>query len=264
MSMKKTSKTDVLNTLFFVSASEMTKSEEKIDADLILSYAEEAARLDPRYKSNEAERAAFAASVIGRAESAPAPRKRFTKKAIVILVAAAILVMTALAATAVATDMFGLFVKEPKELLEWEDGESRRVDDYEMTVSAGGKMYAATDDLIRDFGDRFIFPATPPEGYETSGIFYIPLENRREIVIVYEKAEKQIRYSVLIDRATPTDDELKNSDHEKTATQNGNTFYIMENVGGYQGIARIDGSVYIIDAAEKDELIGFIRTVKEL
>ena len=258
---------DLLNVLFCVSAVEMTKAEEEINVPLLFRCADEAGALDKRYASSAEDRETFAESVMRRAAGEPektsdtSPVKRTSKKVIAILIAAAILVITALAAVAISTDFFGLFVKDPRELLEWEDGESRRIGDDELIISSAYKEYVSVEELKNDFGDKYKFPKTPAE-YGVTEIYCFSLENRCEITIKYEKNGVEIRYSVLPDREKPTSEELESSGYERVETRDGCPFYIMEAVEEYQGMARIGSDVYIVDSAGKNDIIEFIGSME--
>ncbi|MBQ7500361.1 MAG: hypothetical protein IJT91_05670 [Clostridia bacterium] len=259
----------LLDVLFYISAEEMLKDEREINSRLILVCAKEAGEIDPRYASTERERAEFAASVIEKADLRSAEGKkpragRLSKRTIAILIAAAVLIVTALAAAAVATDVFGLFFKDPKEILEWEDGESRKIDGYEMIISSEGKEYSSVEELIRDFGDKFIIPSAPPEGYEVAEINYLALEARREITVKYINEGNTIQYTVMPDRERPTVHDLNSSGYETIETRGGNLFYLMESSVGYQAVARIGNEVYTVDSTDREDLIRFIKNSEEL
>lgn len=257
-------KKDVLDTLFFISSAEASKRAGDVDVPLILKCAEEAGKLDTKYSYGAEERRAFIESLRLREKTSKTRRGRFSRKAVVILVAAAILAVTALTAVAIATDLFGLFFDDPREMLEWKDGESRRIDDYEMVITSGGREYESIDQLVSEVGEWFICPRTLPDDYKTAVIYYFPSVHRREVCVKYLINGKEVQYTVQPGREHPTAEELSLSDYEKIVTRNGRSFYIMESTDGYQAVARIDDNVYIVDSENREDVIAFIKSVKEL
>ena len=251
---------NTLDVLFYIVNAEMARPEEEINSDLILSLTETAGELDGKYRPAAEERAGFISSVI----NAEKPKRRRPKKALIIIAAALALLIIAGLAVYAFTDIFSLFFSDPRELLEWEEGESRRMGDYEMIMTPEVKKYDSTDELIRDVGGGFLCPSEPPDGYETEEIAFDPSESRREIIIRYVAGAKSVGYTVQLGREHPTKDELESSGFETTETRNGNIFCIMESEVGYQGIARIGENVYIVDAADKDDVIRFINNANGL
>ena len=259
-----TTKAEMLCTLFYISSAEMEKPEKEMKVPLILACAEEAGRLDARFKPSEAERDEFAGSIARLAADAPAHRRRLSKRAIVILVAAAILLITALTAYAVITDVFSLFFNDPREKLEWKDGESRRIGNYEMIVSSASKNYSSVEELYNDIGSSVIIPTCFDEDYLIKEISLNNSKDYSEVYVDYLKDNIQVKLTVSINAERPYSNELISSSYERTETQNGNVFYVMENEDGYQGITRINNIVYTVSSNNKDNVIRFIKNIKEL
>lgn len=259
-----TTKAEMLCTLFYISSAEMEKPEKEMKVPLILVCAEEAGRLDARFKPSEAERDEFAGSIARLAADAPAHRRRLSKRAIVILVAAAILLITALTVYAVITDVFSLFFNDPREMLEWKDGESRRIGNYEMIISSELQQFDTIEELKSVIDVPIICPDEYSENTKITGIYYRPLKDKPAVYIDYTFNNVQINYTIDINCDRPTQEEVNSYEYERIETENNNLFFIMESEIGYQALARIGDNVYTISSSNKDDIIHFIKNVKEL
>ncbi len=271
-----TTKAEMLCTLFYISSAEMEKPKKEMKVPLILACAEEAGRLDARFKPSEAERDKFAGSIARLAADAPAHRRRLSKRAIVILVAAAILLITALTVYAVVTDLFDLFFNDPREMLEWENGESHRIGDNEMLVYTDVKEYSSISEVFEEEGLRFMFPHVGAE-YSIEGISvtnHEPREPIKEVFVHYYNSlsvKVSFKAEICVDGSIDLSKESNFSSYKEITGSSGKKYYyfpkpISENDKMDQLSFILNGIYYSLSSHDVgvDVLIEFAESLSDI
>ena len=264
---------DILSTLFYIVNLEMTKPKESINMKVINKCVDLAPQIDSRFIVSEERKQAIKAAALDkysklhRDESFETTKekskKRISNKIKIAIIAAIISILIAGIAVYAFTDIFSLFFNDPREKLEWKDGESRRIDNYEMIISSELQQFDTIEDLKSVIDIPIICPEDNSER-QINKILFSHLESAPAVIIDYTYNNVQINYTILINSTNPTQEEINTCDFERIETESNSTFFIMENKIGYQAIARIDDNVYIISSSNKDDIIQFIKNVKEL
>ena len=266
-------KISILSTLFYIVNFEMTKSKEHINVEAIKTCVDLAPQIDKRFIISEEKKQALKAAVVEKyndlhKDFSPEIKKSKAKKKIpekikIAIIAAIISILIAGIAVNAFTDIFSLFFKDPREKLEWKDGESRRIGNYEMTISSELQQFDSIEELRSAIDVPIVCPGNNNER-QIANIFYSPLKSDPAVFIDYTYNNVQINYTVYINCDRPTQEEVNSCEYERIETENNNSFFIMESEIGYQALARIGDNVYIISSGNKDDIIHFIKNVKEL
>ena len=191
-------------------------------------------------------------------------RKKLSNKIKIIIIAAIISALIAGIAVYAFTDIFSLFFNDPRDKLEWENGESRQIDNNEMIISSELLQFDSIEELKSVIDTPIICPDENSENVRITGIYYKSLKDRSVVYIDYSFNNVQINYAIHINSVNPTQEVIDAYEYERIETKNNNLFFMMELDTGYQGLARIGNNVYIITSDNKDDIIQFIRNEREL
>ena len=245
----------------------MTKPADRINVGLVGKCVEQIKRLDGDFAAPEDSKNALKAAVMeeygrtrARTERHPA-RKHLPKKLKIAIIAAIIAALIAGVSVYAFTDIFKQFFNDPREILEWEYGESHLIGDYEMTVLEPTVEFDTIDQLRSSVAGDYIIPESLPEEYVIGMINYEPMDGNRTIFTEYYHNNNTIYYKIDLDRSSFTDEDFDQL--EKLVTNNGNVFYMVDFEDGYQGMAKINGLEYYVTAESKNELINFIKKAED-
>ena len=262
----------IVSTLFYIVNREITKPASTMNIALIDKCVEFVPQFDSRFCVSEEQKQSVKNAALAEyrknhcndsTETKKKPQ-RISKRVKVIIIAAIISILITGIAVYAFTDVFSLFFDDPREKLEWKNGESRRIDNYEMTISDAVEKYDSIDELINSVSYDFICPIELPKEYRITSILYKPLETDPTVFINYSCVDRQIIFQVLLDRESYNIEELDHFNYEKIKTQNNNTFFLMKGDEYYQGVAKIGYNVYFVCSENKADIIQFIKNVKEL
>ena len=278
---------ELIDTLFFIVNTEIAKPAKEINTKIVLSCVEAAGVLDTRFRYTNNQRTEFADLILNdkikvKLKSFEAEQKgkikrgtneikdkrfpiiKISKKVKIAIIAAIISILIAGIAVYAFTDIFSLFFNDPREKLEWKDGESRQIDNYEMIITSELQQFESIEELKSVIDVPIVCPEGNSEDFQITGIYYKPLKDKPVVYIDYTFNDVQINYAIRINTNNPSQEEINSYRYERIETRNNNLFFIMESEIGYQALARIGDNVYIISSGNKDDIIHFIKNVKEL
>lgn len=259
----------IISTLIYIISFEMFKGPDRINTDTINTCTQFIQEIDPKYVVPDEKKESLKKKLhdeyhrindCNDSDSKGKHHIKLSKKFKITIIAAVIAILLAGLTIYAFTDLFAMFFNDPKDILTWENGESRRINDVEMIVD---ESYETFDTILelKQFIDRdFICPCISTKEYTIDNIFAYTIIDKLEIKINYEHNSKIIQYVVSFNSNIDVNT-LKNS--SIVQTNKGTDFYLVELPNNYQADTIIDGNLYTIISTDKNELIDLIKKIKE-
>ena len=229
------------------------------DTDMIKLTSEEVAlRYEKLSASLEAKKKGNSAPAVGRKQSMP-----LWKRA--ILVAVAVLLVTALSLTVVAATTDGPFSDWIKTVLGAKPGDEVQGDGVTYIMTSNARQYKTMKAAWKAENIDLLYPSALPEGLKINRVHISESQGVQSLYLNYN--DKRYSFSVEYDSHR-----LLNISTRESVVINGFDFYIYSNVGMVTDPLKIsfganlvyNGDLYTIQAPGYDELMLILTNIKEM
>lgn len=262
----------IIPTLIYIISFEMFKEPDRINTDTINTCTQFIQEIDPKYVVPNEKKDSLKKKLhdeyhrindCNDSDSKGKNHIKLSKKFKITIIAAVVAILLAGLTIYAFTDWFSLFLNEPKDILTWENGESRRIDDIEMTVYDDAKYYNSVEELISSKTVDIVFPMDLPKEYSINSIFSYHYENTNVAEITYLHNGDEIKYIVTFSYDKEYEKFLSSSEYKHIIAGNNTIFYLMNLENAFQADSFIDGLLYTVTADNENEIILLLSYLKE-
>lgn len=262
----------IISTLIYIISFEMFKEPDRINTDTINTCTQFIQEIDPKYVVPDEKKDSLKKKLhdeyhrINDCNDSGFKEKhhiKLSKKLKITIIAAVVAILLAGLTIYAFTDWFSLFFNNPKDILNWKIGESRRIGDVEMTVNDGAKYYNSVEELVTAKTVDIAVPKDLPKEYSINSILSYQYGNSDIAEITYLHNGHELKYIVTFSYDKEYSEALSLSEYKRVIAGNNNIFYLMDSEGTFQADSFINGFLYTVTAENENEIILLLSYLKE-
>ncbi|MDD6264849.1 MAG: hypothetical protein PUB34_00870 [Clostridia bacterium] len=262
----------IISTLIYIISFEIFKGSDRINTDTINKCTHFIQELDNTYVVPEEKKETLKEKLHDEyhriydcnvSESQGKHHIKLRKKLRITIIAAVVAILFAGLTVYAFTDWFSLFFNEPKDILTWKNGESRRIGNIEMTVNDGPEYYNSVEELITSKSVDIVLPKDLPKEYSMNSILSYQHKNTYIAEITYLHNGYEIKYIVTFSYDKEYEKLLSSSEYKHIIAGNNTIFYLMNSEIAFQADSFINGFLYTVTAENENEIFLLLSYLKE-